>query len=245
MKLLLLAGTFEARQIAGALRGLDGLDVVASLAGATSAPARLGVEVRRGGFGGAAGFDAYLTQERIAAVLDATHPFAARISRRSAALCRARGLPYLQVLRPPWRPGPGDAWTRMSAPEEAAALVPRGARVFLATGPADLGRFAALEGRRLYCRRIEVSAAPFPLPDGEFVVGRPPFDRAQEAALFARLGIDWLIARDSGGASGRAKLDAARDLGIRVALIDRPAGGPDAPRVETAEEAVQWVRGML
>ncbi len=244
IRLLLLAGSGEARALAEALAKMPGLQATASLAGATRQPADLALPTRTGGFGGREPFRAYLRDNRIGAVLDATHPFAARISARTAEVCAAEGIPYAQVLRPEWRPVPGDDWTCFDREEEVAGFVPEGATVFLGTGPQGLGRFANLTGRRVICRRIDPPRAPFPFPGGEFLVGRPPFSLADETRLFRRLGVDWLVVKNSGGDASRSKLDAARALGIRVALMRRPAQ-PDAPRFETVEAALDWVRGLL
>lgn len=242
MRLLLLAGTGEARRIARALADA-GLDAVASLAGGTRMPAELGLPTRVGGFGGADGFCRYLEAQGIGAVLDATHPFAIAITRRTEAICRSRSISYAQVLRPEWVPGPGDDWTFIDAEEEAAQHIPQGATVFLGTGPQGLDRFTGLQGRRVICRRIDPPGAPFPFAGGEFLVGRPPFSVADEIALFRRLNVDWLVVKNSGGAASRSKLDAARELGIGVLLLRRPAQ-PDATRFETEEQALEWARGL-
>ena len=120
MTLLLLAGTGEAQQLARHLAD-EGRAAVASLAGATRAPRAMGLPTRIGGFGGEAGFLAYVAEAGITAVLDATHPFAAQISARTARLCAAHDLPYCQLLRPEWVPGTEDRWTDIAAEEEAAA----------------------------------------------------------------------------------------------------------------------------
>ncbi|MDT8329078.1 MAG: precorrin-6A/cobalt-precorrin-6A reductase, partial [Roseovarius sp.] len=122
MTILLLAGTGEAQTLARALSE-QGHAVVASLAGATRAPRALGVPMRIGGFGGEEGFQRYLQEAGIRAVLDATHPFAAYISNRSAAVCAARAIPYCQLLRPEWMPGPGDTWVFIDREEDAAAQI--------------------------------------------------------------------------------------------------------------------------
>lgn len=243
MTLLLLAGTGEARAIAAGLAA-DGIGAVASLAGATQVPKPLALPTRVGGFGGEAGFRAYLAGQEIRAVLDATHPFANRISLRTARVCDALGLPYCQYLRPGWVPEAGDDWTWLADEAEAARHVPESAVVFLATGRSTLERFASLAGRRLICRVVDPPEAPFPFADGEFLVGRPPFSVAEEEALFQRLGVNWLIVKNAGGAASRSKLIAARTLGIRVGMIERPAQ-PDGCRVDSVEAALDWVRGGL
>ncbi len=242
MTLLLLAGTGEARIIARTLHA-EGIDATASLAGTMRAPTPLGLPTRTGGFGGEAGFRAYLADRGVTAVLDATHPFAGHISQRTARVCAALALPYCQVLRPPWAPGPGDDWVMLDQEEDAARHIPAGATVFLATGRQTLHRFANLGACTLISRQINVPDTPFPFPNGRFLPGTPPFSEDEEHALFRDLGIDWLVAKNAGGTTPRTKLDAARRLGIRVALLNRPPQ-PDAPRVETAEQALDWVRAL-
>lgn len=242
MTLLLLAGTGEAKAIATRL-DKEGIDATASLAGTSRAPAPLGIPTRSGGFGGEAAFRKYLSDHAITAVLDATHPFADRISLRTARVCADLSVPYCQVLRPPWTPGPGDDWTLIDHEEEAAAHIAPGSTVFLATGRPTLDRFANLSACTVISRQINVPDTPFPFPNGRFLPGDPPFSESQEYDLFRDLGIDWLIAKNAGGPTPRTKLDAARRLGIRVALINRPPR-PDAPRVETVDDALAWVRAL-
>lgn len=236
--ILLLAGTGDARRVAVSLAE-RGVPLLASLAGATRQPETLPVPCRVGGFGGQAAFEAFLGEENITAVLDATHPFAHRITERTARVCAARGLPYLQLLRPPWRPGPGDRWVEIDREEDATRHIPEGAVVFLATGRQTLARFAGLAGRRLICRRIDPPEEPFPFAGGEYLVGRPPFSVADEVALFRRLAVDWLVVKNSGGAASATKLVAARELGLPVLMIRRPPR-PAAPMVETVAAAVDW-----
>lgn len=238
MRVGLLAGTAEARALAQRLAD-DAIPTVASLADATRDPEALAVPTRRGGFGGEAGLADWLAGEGITALLDATHPFACTISHRAARVARACGVAHRQLLRPGWVAGPGDRWTRVAREEEAAGIVPPGATVFLATGRQTLMRFAALDAR-LICRRIDPPCAPFPLPRGEWLVGRPPFTVEGEAALLRSLGADWLVVKDSGGAASRPKLDAARALGLPVIVIDRPPQ-PDSARVSSVEEAMAWI----
>ena len=220
-----------------------GADAVLSLAGATRSPAASRLPARVGGFGGEAGFRGYLAERRISAVLDATHPFAQRISQRAARVCAELGLPHLHLLRPEWTPGSGDSWIGVGSEEEVARHVPRGCVVFLATGGASIGRFGNLEGCTVVCRRVDPPREPFPFKDGEYLVGRPGATAEAESALFRRLGVDWLVARNSGGAAARAKLDAARDLGIPVAMIARPPP-PDARRAASTDDAMEWLEEL-
>ncbi|MCK0166415.1 precorrin-6A/cobalt-precorrin-6A reductase [Jannaschia sp. S6380] len=218
---LILAGTGLARRLCARVADCD---VLASLAGVTEVPADLAVPVRTGGFGGEAGFRAALGG--IAAVLDATHPFAVRISGRTARVCAEMGLPLLRLEAPPWPDDP--SWHRYANADAVANALPAGARVFLSTGPGSLDPFLG-RGFDLFCRRID----PAPAREGvHWIVGRPPFATPDERALFASLRITDLVTKDSGGA--RAKLDAAAELGVAVHVIDRPP--PGAVTCETTDD---------
>ncbi len=240
--LLLLAGTSEARRIAGALAA-EGIPAVASLAGATRMPEKLALETRVGGFGGRQGFIDFLQENAITAILDATHPFAAEISARTANVASSMAIPHLLLLRPPWRPSQGDDWTMIARESDAARHIAPGSTVFLATGRQSLEGFANLEGRRLICRRIDPPRAPFPYANGTYLLGRGPFTVDDEIALFEQLGVDVLVVKNAGGESSRAKLDAARALSIPVIMIERPPP-PAADTVATVAEALDWVRGL-
>jgi precorrin-6A/cobalt-precorrin-6A reductase len=89
-------------------------------------------------------------------------------------------------------------------------------------------------------RVIDPPTAPVPFEDGEFIIGRPPFTQASEAALFRAHGITHLVAKNAGGQGGRAKLDAARELGLPVILLDRPPG-PCAQPLGSVQDALRWV----
>ncbi len=244
MKLLLLAGTSEARRLAGALAEIPEIDVIASLAGVTREPLDLPVPMRSGGFGGRDTFRKYLQDQGFDAVVDGTHPFAQIISKRCFEVARELDIPHLQILRPAWVPEPGDLWTFIDDESEAAQHIPQGATVFLATGRQTLHRFDNLTGRQIICRQIETSEGAFPYEGGEYLIGRPPFSVDEEVALFTRRKVDWLVVKNAGGMLSRTKLVAARQLKIPVLLINRSPLLP-CNRVETDKAALDWIRGLL
>jgi precorrin-6A/cobalt-precorrin-6A reductase len=227
-RVLILAGTAEARRVCGACADLD---ILASFAGTTQDPCDLGVPTRIGGFGGAAGFRAALNG--VAAVLDATHPFAARMTARTVEICRAAQVPYLRLSRAPWPAQTG--WTHHVDALCCAAALPPAARVLLTTGPGSLPAFEG-RGLRLFCRRID--RAPF-RNDVDWIIGRPPFTQDAERATLATHRITHLVTKNAGGS--RAKLDAARALGVAVHMIDRPApaGGEETYDIQ---HAIAFVR---
>lgn len=238
----MLGGTAEARELADLLTNRPDVHLTVCLAGATRSPHVGDVTTRIGGFGSGAAFRAYLVANAIDRVVDATHPFAARISARTAEIATEMDVPYLQLLRPAWTPKPGDLWTMI--PNEAAAQkhVRNTDRVFLATGRRTLEAFADMNAAYTWARQIDPPEGPFPFPNGEFLVGRPPFSVEDEVELFTRLGIDWLIVKNAGGEASRSKLDAARKMGLKVLMMERPAP-LDAPCVETVEDVLAWVDG--
>ena len=237
--ILVLAGTSEARKVCAGLSD-RGVPVLASLSGATRAPKSIGVETRVGGFGGREQQASFLRHNNVTAVIDASHPFAASISKRSHDICRELDLPYLHLLRREWSPIAGDQWTQIDSGEEAADFIPPNATVFLGTGRQTLDEFSNLAGRDVICRQIDPPEAAFPFEGGRYLVGRPPFSVADETTLFRDLGVDVLVVKNAGGAASATKLTAARALGIPVLMIRRPAPPNGAKIVETPEEAIKW-----
>ena len=232
MRVLLLAGTAEARALASALAGMPGVEATASLAGATRAPAAYAVPVRSGGFGGAEGLAAWLREHRTAAVIDATHPFAARIATNAVRACAAAGVPRLKLLRPEWPARAG--WRLVGSLAGAAEALPAGARVLLTSGR-DWSPFASRTDCRFWLRSIE----PVDLPRHiEPIIARPPFAPADELALMRRIGATHLVAKNAGG--DPARLDAADALGMAVVMVARPAP-PAGPVVARPEEALAWL----
>jgi precorrin-6A/cobalt-precorrin-6A reductase len=231
---LILGGTAEARALAGAL---EGHSVISSLAGRTTQPLLPAGEVRVGGFGGVDGLVAFLAERRVEAVVDATHPFAARISANASRAAALAGVPLLHLRRPGWAEQNGDSWHRVPDLDEAAALLPRlGHRVFLTTGRQGIAAFAD-SACWFLARSVEPPAPPMPARL-EVILDRGPFTLDGERRLLAEHRIDVLVSKDSGGPA--AKLTAAREKGIPVVLVDRPPL-PAGETVATVAEAVDWV----
>ncbi|SFL54452.1 cobalt-precorrin-6A reductase [Geodermatophilus ruber] len=237
-RVLVLGGTGEARRLARALVD-EGIAVVSSLAGRVADPVLPPGEVRIGGFGGAAGLAAWLQEQAVAAVVDATHPFAATMSAAAAEAAGLVGVPLLRLQRPGWAPQPGDDWRWVDSQAEAAAAVTGFGSVFLTTGRQGLAAFAGLTA---HCLVRSVDPPEPPLPERVTVVlARGPFTVEEETALLRRHGVEVVVTKDSGGAMTAAKLTAARDLGIPVVLVRRPPPPPGVPVVATVEEALAWV----
>jgi len=243
MTVLVLGGTSEARALAGELALNPELRVISSLAGRVSNPALPAGEVRVGGFGGADGLAAYAVAEGISVVVDATHPFAETISAHAVDACARAGLPLLRLARPAWSPRDGDEWHGAGSLPQAAALLPKlGSRVFLTTGRQGLAAFTTLDLWFLI-RCVDPPDAPLPARS-EVLLARGPYEREAERALMCRHGIDVLVTKNSGGPLTEGKLDAARDLGIPVVMVGRPAAAA-AESVSAVSDAVRWIHGHV
>lgn len=241
MRILILGGTGEARELAAELTAA-GIDVLSSLAGRVRHPRLPDGPVRIGGFGGADGLAAFLRAEGITSVVDATHPFAAAITRNAAEAAAQAGVPLLVLRRPTWPDDP--SWDPVADIHAAAAAVRdwAGESVFLTTGRRDLGAFASDDRHRFLVRAVDPpdGCGPVP-PQMTLLLDRGPYTVDGESALMREHGVGLLVTKNSGGPMTAAKLQAARDLGIAVIVVQRPPLPPGSSTVATVAEAAAWI----
>jgi precorrin-6A/cobalt-precorrin-6A reductase len=244
LKLLILGGSGEAAALARALHGDARYDVTVSLAGQTTQPVPLPGTILSGGFGGAKGLADALVGNTFDALIDATHPFAAAMKRNAVEAARRSGVAFLAVRRPPWSPGVGDRWTMVASLEDAAAALGQDSRrVFLTTGRLELAPFRQAPQHVYVLRSVEAPAAEDLPPLVELVTARGPFRLDDELRLLQEHGIETIVTKNSGGAGAAAKLEAARARGLPVIMVERSAL-PQAPAVETVEEALDWLHRL-
>jgi precorrin-6A/cobalt-precorrin-6A reductase len=218
---------------------------VLSLAGRTRNPVAPPIPFRVGGFGGVQGLVAYLVEHRVEAVVDATHPFAAQMSRHAIAACGAVGVPLAGFSRPAWVEQPGDRWVRvadMAGAVDALGVPPR--RVFLTVGGLQVGVFARAPWHWYLVRTIDSPGDPPPggLQFHRLILARGPFGVEEEIALMRAERIDTLVTKNSGGAATAAKLAAARALGVEVVIVERPAAEA-YPMFHRVEDVLAWMEG--
>lgn len=243
MRALILGGTSEARALARRLVA-EGWYVTSSLAGRVAEPKLPVGQVRIGGFGGPAGLARWLLDNDTVVVIDATHPFAERISVSAAEASRATGVPLIALHRPAWEQTKGDQWLAVSSMSEAAALVAdRFQSPFLAVGRQQLAHFADDAHGRYLIRCVEQPSAPLP-PKRRIVLSRGPFDVAEERKIMRDYAIDCLVTKNSGGSMTYAKIEAARDLKKPVVMVQRPVlpGADFASVVHSVDDAVHVAR---
>ncbi len=240
MRVLLLGGTTEASQLAQALHSA-GTETVFSYAGRTNAPVAQPVPTRVGGFGGVAGLADYLDRAAITHVVDATHPFAAQMSRNAHHACAARGRPLIRLERPAWMPRKGDDWTDVPDIESAVDALPHEpARVFLAIGRMHVDLFSRAPQHHYLLRLVDPPQTPVALPRNSVVIARGPFYEAGDRALLDAHGISHVVAKNAGGRGAVAKIDAARALGLRLVMIARPEL-PEAAIAPDTETVLRWL----
>jgi precorrin-6A/cobalt-precorrin-6A reductase len=240
IRALILGGTGEANQLAEQIARAR-IDAVYSYAGRTQIPLGHSLPVRIGGFGGAEGLADFIRLERITHVIDATHPFAADMSHSAVAACAATRTPLIALERAPWCKTPGDNWIEVPNIAAAVAALPdTPARVFLAIGRQHLLPFVAKPQHAYTLRFVDPPEDAPPLREAQIIVSRGPFTLVGELELMRARSIELLVARNSGGSGARAKIDAARELGLPVVMVARPAL-PERPSVASVQQVLAWL----
>ncbi len=241
-RVLILGGTTEASALAAALAEGTRFAALLSFAGATRAPRPPPVPWRVGGFGGVEGLAAFLQDEAIDLLIDATHPFAAHMKRNAAEAAAITRIALLAVRRPEWRPGEGDRW--LTVPDMLAAATALGQtprRVLLTIGQKDLAAFQAAPWHHYVVRSVDAPEEASLPPQAEVIAARGPFRLPDELDLLDRTSVSAIVTKNSGGDATSAKLAAARQRGVEVVMVARPPILPGVETVPDAAGALRWL----
>ncbi|HEY8130065.1 MAG TPA: cobalt-precorrin-6A reductase [Hyphomicrobium sp.] len=241
LRILLLGGTTEAVSLADRFAHEKSIAATLSLAGRTTNPIASPLPVRIGGFGGIEGLFDYLKREKVDLLVDATHPFAARISSNAIAACGGANIPLLAIERPPWTRVTGDDWAEHDSIDAAIAALPLEPQdVFSGLGRQSIAALSKAPQHRYLIRVVDAIEAPSILPHATIIAARGPFLADDDIRLFERHGIGHVLAKNAGGSAAYSKIEAARKLGIKVHMVCRPV---IASRLTVAsiEDAMTWI----
>jgi precorrin-6A/cobalt-precorrin-6A reductase len=243
-RILVLGGTSEAFKLAETFQDQRRFSVIYSLAGRLENPRVPNCEIRTGGFGGVEGLSEYVTNHRIDAIVDATHPFAARISHNVEQASKQTGIPLLALVRPSWSPIAGDVWHEVPDIKGAAEIIQGlGKRILLTIGRQEASAFAECTDEYFLIRAIEKPDEPLP-PNSHTLLARGPFQLEEERSLLRSHAIDLIVSKNSGGDAAYPKLQAARELRIPVVMVRRPRA-TQAPCVATISDAIAWLEDLI
>ena len=246
LRVLILGGIGDAVELAAKVANIPGIEAIASLAGRTRKPANLVGNVRIGGFGGVPGLVGYLREMQIDILIDATHPFANQISENAAAATQEVGIPRLMVIRPPWEKLGDDCWLEVenNLAAAAAVLANEAKRVFLTIGRQEIATFAHLQEIWFLMRMIDPPNTDVIVPSGLILCDRGPFTLENEQEILLKYNIDTIVSKNSGGNATYPKIIAARKLGIKVVMVNRPPV-PPGEQVPDVDSACKWLFDKL
>lgn len=226
-RILVLAGTTEARQLCEQLANIPQLDVLASFAKPLEKSQQYPTPIRSGGFGGLKGLVQFIKDNGIDIIADATHPFASRMTQNALLASQSTRISYIRLERPEWNKSEFGDCIQAACLSQLFRLLPPGATAFAPLGSGlyrseNLALLAEHQNVKFVIRSIEFPTVP--LPDNVFKVicDRPPFSRSSEKGILRQIGADCLVCKNSGGSIGLTKVQAAQELGIQIFVLTRP-----------------------
>ena len=238
--LLILGGTSEASSLAHLISKTE-FNATISYAGRVERIRQQPIQKRIGGFGGADGLASYIISNGVTHLVDATHPFAAQISQNAILACQNTNISFAALTRPAWQKQKRDNWHLVPDIKAAAAVLdcnPK--RVMLAIGRTHLDNFSK-NPQHFYLVRLVDRTKELPaFPKQVIEVSRGPFTTDHDKSLLSKHEIDLIVAKNAGGNAAYAKIEAARQLDIKVIMIERPFIA-DRLTFYNPEEVVQWI----
>ena len=240
MHILILGGTTEANELSALLAQRPHIKATLSYAGRTQNPTLPKIACRIGGFGGVAGLAAWMREHSVSAIIDATHPFASKMPFNAASACQQTGVPLLALTRPEWKSEQDDNWQQVQSHHAVIETLGRHPqRIFLTVGRLEIDSYATAP-QHFYIARTIDPVTPQPLPNAIWLTGRGPFTVEDERALLQTHNAPVVVTKNSGGTATKAKLVAARELGLPVIMVARPPK-PDVETTHSAAQAMEWI----
>ncbi|MCZ4271765.1 cobalt-precorrin-6A reductase [Maritalea porphyrae] len=238
MRILVFGGTGEAIDLANGLVR-QGHQVTTSLAGRTRKPRLPNGHIHTGGFGGTQGLIDFIGRNGFEMIIDATHPFAATMSTHIVDACVEMNKPMLRLTREAWQASVDDNWNHVSDIEAAAKQLPADAHALVTVGRQHIEPLVLRTDCKIFVRAIEHPEVILP-SHVTVILERPPFRLSDELAFMRKHEITHLVSKNAGGGQTAAKLEAARMVGAKVIMIERPLL-PEAPEVYSVDAALQFV----
>lgn len=249
-RILVLAGTTEARQLCEQLSNIPQLDVLASFAKLVEKSQQYPTPIRCGGFGGLKGLVQFIKDNGIDIIADATHPFASRMTQNAFLASQSTHISYIRLERPEWSKSEFGNCIQAACLSRLFGLLPPGATVFAPLGsglyrPENLALLAEHQNVKFVIRSIECPTVP--LPDNVFKViyARPPFSLSSEKFILSQIGADCMVCKNSGGSIGLTKVKAAQELGIQIFVLTRPQTPSMVTIYRTVRDAEAEIRELL
>ena len=226
-EICIFAGTSEGRKLAERLsgRGLQMTLCVATEYGEILLGEHPDVKIRAGRMDQKQ-MEAMLRSEEYELVVDATHPYADKVTENIAAACEDAGVEYLRLLRDSSSDDSDGIFV-----ENTAACVEylknTEGNILLTTGSKDLPAYAGLHDR-IYARvlpmqaSLEICAQSGVAPE-RIIAMQGPFDEEMNLALLRMTHAKYMVTKDTGGPGGYgAKIRAAKKAGVQSIIIGRP-----------------------
>lgn len=168
-------------------------------------------------------------KEKPEIVLDATHPYAAEVTKNIRTACESAGVLYQRILRPEGEKN-SEAIYVESTEEAAAFLSGTEGNIFLTTGSKELAKFTGIPDykERLFARVLSIpsvirSCAELGI-EGKHLIGmQGPFSAEINEAMLRQFQCSYLVTKDTGLAGGfPEKMEACQRCGVTPVIIGRP-----------------------
>jgi len=163
----------------------------------------------------------------IKAIIDATHPYAVKISENAIKASKNKGLPYFRYERP--KSKYKNIKSFESFEKGAQWLRNKEGNILLTTGTNNLSVFASLLKKEyLYARVLPLSNSlkkceELGLKPSHIIGLQGPFSKEFNRAIYKNYNIKYVVTKDSGDTGGTpAKIEAALEEDIEVIMIERP-----------------------